>query len=302
MRDFLGGLGDEACLGEIAGACTSVRLGVGEFGPGREPLGDDLIWRPAAQHTLAAGVVGGVEAAQQLLELAMGPEGDAEHLGADAAVEALDHAVGLGRSGTGVTILGAKGGTGTGEGGGEAAAVVGQHVGEAERERRRGLAQEGDGALLGLIVLDREVDGARAPVDGNVEIALAPLAVAGLQLGQVLDVDVHEAEVVVAERALALGGAFGNGLGPAVQPLGFEDAPDVVAAEMGQEVGDHEGEVVEGEVGGPAQATDDGSLFLARLPRQPVRSGGAVQAVRGTALAPLADGLGADAIAPGESA
>ena len=82
------------------------------------------------------------------------------HLAADPAVEPLDHAVGLGRSGTGVPILRTQGDAGFGEGWSEAAAVVGQHVGELERERDDCLAQEGDGALLGLVVLDREVDGA----------------------------------------------------------------------------------------------------------------------------------------------
>ncbi len=70
----------------------------------------------------------------------------------------------------------------------------------------------------------------------------------------------------------------------------------------GQEVGDHEGEVVEGEVGGPAQGADHGALLLGGLPGQPVRPCGAVQAVRRAALAPLADGLGAHPEAPGQHA
>ncbi len=76
-------------------------------------------------------------------------------------------------------------------------------MGEAEGEGGRGLAEEGDGALLGLVVLDGEVDGAGPAVDGDVEVTLAPFAIDGLQLGQVLDVDVDEAEVVVPEAALA---------------------------------------------------------------------------------------------------
>jgi len=51
----------------------------------------------------------------------------------------------------------------------------------------------------------------RAPVDGNVEIALTALAIDGLQLRQMLDVDVCEAEVVVLERALALPYPSGDG-------------------------------------------------------------------------------------------
>ena len=46
------------------------------------------------------------------------------------------------------------------------------------------------------------------------------VAIGGLQLRRVLDVDVDEAEVIVAEDALAYGGADGGGPGSAVQPLG----------------------------------------------------------------------------------
>jgi hypothetical protein len=140
-----------------------------------------------------------------------------------------------------------------GEGGREAGAVVGQHVGEAEGEGGGGFSQERDGALLGLVVLDGQVDGAGAPVDGDVQIALAPLAIGGSQLRQVLDADVHEAEVVVLEGALAPPGLVRGGRRPPAQPLGAEDAPDAVAVEVRQEMGDHEGQVVEGEVGGAAE-------------------------------------------------
>jgi hypothetical protein len=73
-----------------------VRLGIDQLSSGLEALGDDLIRRLAVQHALAAGVVGGVEAAQQMLEVAVGMDGDAQHLAADPAVEALHHAVGVG--------------------------------------------------------------------------------------------------------------------------------------------------------------------------------------------------------------
>jgi hypothetical protein len=69
-----------------------------------------------------------------------------------------------------------------------------------------------------------------------------------------------------------------------------------------QEVSDHEGEVVEGEVGGAAQGADHGALLVGGLPGQPMRPGRMVETVLGAALAPLADGLGADAKAPGQNA
>jgi len=51
-----------------------------------------------------------------------------------------------------------------------------------------------------------------------------------------LDVDMHEAQVVVLEGALAFGGLGCWWLGPAVQPFGLEDAPD--ARHRGNAAGD----------------------------------------------------------------
>ena len=100
----------------------------------------------------------------------------------------------------------------------EAAAIVGQHVGQAEGKGRSRLAQEGDGALLGFVVLDGKMDGARAAVDGDIKEALAALAIGRLQLGQMLDVDVDEAEVIVLEGALTLGWPFRNRLARRFRP------------------------------------------------------------------------------------
>src|SRR5215210_6022809 len=196
-----------------------------------------------------------------------------------------------------MAVLGAEFGADPGEGGGEAAAVVGQHVGEAEGDGGGGLTEEGDGALLGLVVFDGEVDGAGAPVNGDVEVALPPFAVGGLQLGQVLDVDMDEAEVVVLELALATFGPVRGRRWPPAQSFGpqdAQDAPDAVAVEVRQEMADHEGEVVEGEVGRLAQGADHGALLVGGLPGQLMRPGGVIEAVVRAALAPLADGLGAD--------
>jgi hypothetical protein len=158
---------------------------------------------------------------------------------------------------------------------------------DAEGEGGGGFAEEGDGAPLGLVVLDGEVDGAGPAVDGDEEVALAALAVGGLQLRQVLDVDVDEAEVVVPELALAALRPVGRRRWPSAQPLGAQDAPDAVAVEVWEEVGDDEGEVVEGEVGGPTQGADNGSFLLGCPPGKRVRSGGVVKAVVWAAFAPL---------------
>src|SRR5690348_12244144 len=139
-------------------------------------------------------------------------------------------------------------------------------------------------------------------VDGDVKIALAPFAIGGLQLGEVLDVDVHEAEVIVLEGALAFGGLRRGRFGAAIEARGLEDAPDAVAVEMRQEMCNDKGQVIEREVGDPAQHADNGALRLGCLPGQLVRPRRMVQAVCRTPLAPLADGLGGDAIALGEDA
>jgi hypothetical protein len=168
-------------------------------------------------------------------------------------------------------------------------------VGETERKGLGRLAQEGDGAALGLVILDGQVDGAGPAIDGDIEVALAALAIGGLQLGQVLDVDVDEAEIIVPEGALAPDGPLGRGRAPAAQALSPEDAPDAVAVQMRQEVGHYEGEVIEGEFGGPAQRADDDALLLGGLPGQGLGPGRVVEAVFRSALAPLADGLAAHA-------
>ena len=184
--------------------------------------------------------------------------------------------------------------------GGEAAAAVGQHVRDPEGEGGERLRQEGPSTRLGLGVLDRQVDEARAAIDGHEQVALAPLAIGGAQLRQVLHVQVHEAEIVLLEGPRRLARAARGREPP--QARGPEDPVDRVPVQMRQEVGDHEGEVVEREAGRAAQGAHDRPLLLAGLPGQLVRPAGAVPAIGGPALAPLADGLGADAEAPGQLA
>ena len=65
----------------------------------------------------------------------------------------------------------------------------------------------------------------------------------GAQLGQVLPVHVHEAEIVLLEAAMRSAGAIS--WREAAQALGFQDAVDRVAIEMRQKGGDHKGEVIQ---------------------------------------------------------
>src|SRR5689334_11067581 len=126
------------------------------------------------------GVVGGIEAAQKLCKLIVRRDGDGEHFRDDAAIEALDHAIGLWRARLDMAILGPELGTDLGKGLGEAATVVCQYMCHPEGKRRGGFAQESNGTGFGFIVLDSEMDRARVAVDGDIEIALAPLTIGGL--------------------------------------------------------------------------------------------------------------------------
>src|SRR5215204_3097567 len=104
----------------------------------------------------------------------------------------------------------------------------------------------------------------------------AALAIVGAQLGQVLHVDVDEAEIVLLEGAAAPPGPARSR--QAAQPFGPENAIDAVAVQMWQEVAHHKGEIVKGKAGGPAQGTDDGPLLVCGLPGQRVGTAGAIPA------------------------
>jgi hypothetical protein len=66
LRDVLGVFNDEACLGDVSRACPALRLGPSELASRFEALGDDLVGCSSFDDALAAGVVGGIEAAEQL--------------------------------------------------------------------------------------------------------------------------------------------------------------------------------------------------------------------------------------------
>src|ERR1700712_910438 len=97
---------------------------------------------------------------------------------------------------------------------------------------------------------------------------------------------------------------FARALGrrQAVEAFSLEDAVDGVPVQMRQEVADDEGEIVERKASAAAERADDGALLIAGFPRQLVRPRRAVLAISRSALAPLADGLGRDAIALGQHA
>src|SRR4051794_11394797 len=67
------------------------------------------------------------------------------------------------------------------------------------------------------------------------------------------------------------------------QTLGFQDAGARVTVQVGQEVADHKGEVIQRKAGGPPQRAHKGPLFVRGLPGQLVRPAGAVLTVGRTA-------------------
>ena len=139
--------------------------------------------------------------------------------------------------------------------------------------------------------------GTGATVDGNKEVALASLAVSGLQLGKMLDIDVNKTEIIILEDTLASGRLRGDWRSSPTEAFASKNSPDAVAVKMRQEVRHHEGQVVEGKVRALPQGADHSPLFVRGLPRKVMGAGRAVLARVGSSLAPFADSLGADPIA-----
>src|SRR3546814_10730009 len=112
-----------------------------------------------------------------------------------------------------------------------------------------------------------------AAIDGDIEYALADLAVCRAQLGQMFNVDVNKAQIIVLEAALPFAW-LRRGLGwSSIKPLGLEHPIDAVAIEVWQEVPEHEGEIIQGEACRPAHSADNGALFLVHAPSQALEIG-----------------------------
>ncbi len=133
-----------------------------------------------------------------------------EHF-ADAAVEALDHTVGLrvpgfdeamfdGMLDTDLVegiVAGGLALAGGAEAVGELLTVIGEHLGELERRSLDEAFEEGAGVVGTFRGQDLHVDPARGAVDGGEQI-LACVLIGHLR--QVLHVHVHEAWLIVLER------------------------------------------------------------------------------------------------------
>jgi hypothetical protein len=91
-------------------------------------------------------------------------------------------------------------------------AAVGQNRGGLERKGTERIRQEEDsGGRRGLIVFDGEVHVAGGAVDGDVQVAFAQDAIAVLQFGQVLDVNVDEADLALLEGTVRFASLLGGG-------------------------------------------------------------------------------------------
>src|SRR5215213_2230879 len=80
----------------------------------------------------------------------------------------------------------------------------------------------------------------------------------------------HKAEIIGLERTIRL--TRSAWLRQAAQALGFQDAVDRVAVEVGQEVGDHKAQVIQRKAGGATQGTDNSPFFFRCFPGQLVRT------------------------------
>ena len=130
---------------------------------------------------------------------------------ADATVEALDHAIGLGMSGRDEAVrdlvpgadpiegmvAGRLAWSGGAEAVGNRRAVIREHRGDRERRGLDQAVEKGAGMVGAFGRQDLDVDPARGAVDGG-EKVLAAVFIG--HLGQVLHLDMHEARFVVLER------------------------------------------------------------------------------------------------------
>ena len=180
LRDLLCADDGVLCLGRdgrhVAGVGRVVG-GVDELRFFPQPLANDVVGRAAVEEPLPAGVVGKVVALEEALQGVVGADAHDQHLASDAAVNALNHAIGPRGSRLGAAMLDAQGAAGALERvGGEATAVdaqrplraVGQDVGHREGKGGERLLEKGGGASFRFLILDRQVNHPRGAVYGDV--------------------------------------------------------------------------------------------------------------------------------------
>lgn len=84
--------------------------------------------------------------------------------------------------------------------------MVSEHLRDLERKGAEGVREDGHRRGGGFVVLDGEMHVAGGPIDGDVQVAFARDAIAILRLGQMLHVDLDEADLSVLGAAVRLVG------------------------------------------------------------------------------------------------
>ena len=232
-----------------------------------------------------------------------------EHV-SDAAIEALDHPIRLGRSGLGQAVLYAQllaqlvklmlpsrlALSGGKQAIRELLAVVGEHLADPDRtslgERFEKAARTGSR----LVFLDRHKHPAGGAVYGHEQIAPAGLV---LHLRQVFHIDVHIPWLIRLE-GLVLGlGAGRHELAQITYAMAAQAAIEPRARGLGaQELPGNRKQIIQGQQEAAAQVHDDRFLRGTQGGLQAVCGVGAID--EGIALFPLVDGGLGDAVALGE--
>lgn len=167
---------------------------------------------------------------------------DVKHLVGDAAIEALDHAIGLRRIRPGRAMADLDFRAGAFKIiGGEAGVPIRQLMGDAEGEGLSGGFEESNriGGVLGFV-----------------------------------DFEVDKTEIIVVKVSLPLAGLHRRLGWSSIEALGLQDTINAIAVEIWQtqKVPEYEGEIVQREACCSEDGADDGALLLANPPGKALRS------------------------------
>jgi hypothetical protein len=232
---------------------------------------------------------------------------------ANAAIEALHHAIGLRMAWGNKAMLDLKLLAQTvehmlpaglfllalaGEAIGELAAIVGEQFLDFDRTGGLYFGKKVDTAALGLISVDFDVDPPGCPVDGDKQIASRRLV---WHLWQVLDVDVQKARLVVLEGLLGGRGAalLLHQVAQVRYAMTTQAAPQASARDgrIDELTRDSE-QVVRRQQERPAQFHDDELLVRRQGRTHRLRAMGAIR--RAFTILPFSDRLSGDVVKPGQ--
>ena len=134
------------------------------------------------------------------------------------------------------------------------------------------MLEEGDRIGGVFRIIDGQVDEPRAAINCHIKEALSYVAVCGAQPGQMFDVNMDKAQIIVPEAPLSLAGLHRRLRWSSIEALRLENPINAVAVKMRQEVPEHEGEIIQRKTCRPAHCTDDRALFFAHTPSKALGS------------------------------